>query len=114
MVVTLNKIFPQVVVVVISSWKETKKFIVVTAEHVDFAIENNNRVSSVLAQPHYKLVLHIELYIHHSEYTVNERDVYALIFVFENNILLDSLGEAREQNVCFNTVRQLLKELLLI
>jgi len=99
MVVTLSKIFPHVVVVVTSGWQETKKFIVVTAEHVDLAIKNNNRVSNVLAQPYYKLVLHIELYTHHSEHTVDERDVNALTFVFENNILLDGLGEAGEKNV---------------
>ena len=99
MVATLSKIFPEVVVIVTSGWEEAEKFIVVAAKNVDLAIKNNNRVSNVLAQPYYKLVLHIELYTHHPEHTVNESDVYALTFVFENNILLDGLGEAGEKNV---------------
>lgn len=60
----LHKIIPKIVVEVISSLQDAKKFIVVTTEHVDLTIKHDNRVSDVLAQLDYKLVLHIKLYLH--------------------------------------------------
>ena len=98
-VVALHKIIPKIVVVVISSLQDTKKFIVVTAEHVDLAIKNDNRVSAVLAQLDYKLVLHIKLYLHQREGTVRERDVDVFHLVFKKKTFLDGFGEARKQDI---------------
>ena len=98
-VVALHKIIPKIVVVVISSLQDTKKFIVVTAEYVDLTIKHDNCVSDVLTQLDYKLVLHIKLNLHQREGTVRERDVDVFHLVFKKKTFLDGFGEARKQDI---------------
>ena len=68
-----------------------KEFILIRAKHVGLTVKNHREVCCMLSNFNYELIGHKNLQLHHFQYAYQERDVYVLIVIKEQDTFRDGL-----------------------